>query len=270
MSGRLTVVILTLNEARHLPRCLDHVPEGYPIVVVDSGSTDGTLDIARARGARVFVNPWPGFAAQRNFALEACGIDTEWTLFIDADELFPSAFYEWFERWAAAPESAGCDAGMVASILVFKGVRLRHAPGYPIYHPRLARTAKARFFVNHTRFGESVAEGTPVIHIDIPYDHHFYDGDLVSWMHKHVHWASLEANPVWNAGAAITVRSRVSVALGRTWLRIPLRFIYHYFLKQGFRDGRAGFEYALIYTWFEATKYVVDRAGDLRAYPPRQ
>jgi glycosyltransferase involved in cell wall biosynthesis len=268
MTARMTIAILALNEARNLPRCLDHVPAGYPIVLVDSGSTDGTADIARARGARIYNNPWPGFAAQRNFALERCDIATEWTLFVDADELYPPAFYDWFERWAAGPDGAAHDAAMVASILVFKGVRLLHAPGYPIYHPRLVRTAGVRFFTNHTGHGESVPETARIAHVDIPYDHHFYDGDLKTWMRKHIHLGALEIEPRPTAGTAMTARGRLSVALGGSVLRIPLRFFYHYLFKGGFRDGRAGFEYALMYAWFEGTKYVLRRAGG-NDPPPR-
>ncbi|MGZ8153237.1 MAG: glycosyltransferase, partial [Methylovulum sp.] len=65
----LTVVILTKNEEANLPRCLASIPEYYPIVIVDSGSTDNTIAIARNSGCRIYTNPWPGFADQRNFAI---------------------------------------------------------------------------------------------------------------------------------------------------------------------------------------------------------
>ncbi|WP_256361237.1 glycosyltransferase [Methylomonas koyamae] len=72
----LTVVILACNEAANLPRCLAAIPERYPIVMVDSGSSDDTVAIAERRGCRVYHNPWPGFAEQRNFALQQCAIET--------------------------------------------------------------------------------------------------------------------------------------------------------------------------------------------------
>jgi glycosyltransferase involved in cell wall biosynthesis len=269
MSGRLTIAILTLNEARNLPRCFDHIPASYPIVLVDSGSSDGTLDIARARGARIYSNPWPGYAAQRNFALDHCAIDTMWTLYIDADEVFPLAFYDWFERWVDSPDTAQFDAGMIPSILIFKGVRLMHAPGYPIYHTRLLRTKTVRWVVNEPDFSEKIDAGARIINIEFAYDHYFYPGDLQAWMFKHIRYAGLETGIRRAPNAATTTRTRLSSALGETILRIPLRFIYHYFLRQGFRDGRAGFEYALIYTWFEATKYVLRCAGDRGAHPPQ-
>ncbi len=131
----LTVVILTKNEEANLPRCLAAIPAHYPIVIVDSGSTDNTVAIASSRGCRIYSNPWPGFAEQRNFAIQQCEINTPWLLFVDADEIYPQAFYDRFESEFAHTDSF--DVLMVPSILYLRGKRLNHAPGYPIYHPRL-------------------------------------------------------------------------------------------------------------------------------------
>ena len=84
MPKTLSVVLITLNEAANLPRTLASVRWANEIVVVDSGSTDATLDIARGVGARVFAEPWKGFAAQKNSAIaHATG---DWILSLDADE----------------------------------------------------------------------------------------------------------------------------------------------------------------------------------------
>lgn len=258
-AANLTVVILTKDEERNLQRCLDAVPARYPVVVVDSGSVDATLDIARARGCQIFENAWRGFAGQRNYALESCGIKTEWVLFVDADERYPQAFYDWCENEVAG--NADFDAAMVPSTLIFKGVPLRYAPGYPLYHPRLARTSKVRFVPNHLGFGESFAAECRVVNVDIPYRNYFFDGDLARWMHKHIDYGMHEIRPVGSRGAVSTRRGRINILLGSSFLRVPLRFLYHYLWRGGFRDGRAGFEYALMYCWHEATKYVLRRTG---------
>ena len=150
----LTIVILTKNEQANLPSCLAAIPERYPIVIVDSGSTDDTVVIAISRGCRIYTNPWPGFAEQRNFAIKQCDINTPWILFVDADEIYPQAFYDWFESGMAGADSI--DVLMVPSILYLRGKRLNYAPGYPIYHPRLVRRETTSFVRNHTGHGEAV------------------------------------------------------------------------------------------------------------------
>lgn len=255
----LTVVILTQNEEANLPGCLAAIPERYPVVVIDSGSTDNTLAIARQRGCTVFSNPWPGFAEQRNFALQQCGIQTPWVLFVDADEIYPQRFYDWFE--AKLSETHGIDVLMVPSILYLRGKRLNHAPGYPIYHPRLVRRETASFVSNHTGHGEAVLDTCRIAHSDIPYEHYFYQGEIVAWMHKHVGKAAQEVQLQPTAGAVMTARGRLSVLLGRSWLRIFGRFAYHYLLRGGFLDGAAGLEFALMFTWYEATIYLQAKTG---------
>ena len=81
---KLTVTVITYNEAAHIQDALDSVAWADEVLVVDSGSTDGTADLARARGARVVVREWPGYGAQKNFA--AASASHEWILSVDADE----------------------------------------------------------------------------------------------------------------------------------------------------------------------------------------
>jgi len=255
----LTAVILTKNEARNLPRCLAAIPGRYPVVIVDSGSDDETIAIAREHGCAIYQNPWPGFAEQRNFAIDHCDIVTPWILFIDADEVYPGTFYAWFEADVATTESI--DVVMVPSILYLRGKRLNHAPGYPIYHPRLVRRAAARFVRNHTGHGESVIDTCRLAHAEIPYEHFFYHGEIIAWMHKHIDKAAQEVCLRPTAGAVMTTRGRLSVWLGRSALRIMARFLYHFVLRGGFLDGRAGLEFALMFAWYEATIYMQAKAG---------
>jgi hypothetical protein len=95
------------------------------------------------------------------------------------------------------------------------------------------------------------------IEATIGYDHYFYAGDLGAWLHKHVDHAFAEAHVRRAVGTVETKRGKISALIGQSLWRIPLRFLYHAVLRQGFRDGRAGLEYALMYAWFEATKYLI-------------
>jgi glycosyltransferase involved in cell wall biosynthesis len=255
----LTVVILTKNEQVNLPVCLAGIPERYPIVVVDSGSRDNTLMIATNRKCNVYTNPWSGFAEQRNFAIHHCSIGTPWILFVDADEIYPQAFYDDFEaKWV---NSDSIDVLMVPSILYLRGKRLNHAPGYPIYHPRLVRRETTRFVSNHTGHGEAVVNNCRIAYTDIPYVHYFYHGEILKWMHKHVDKASKEVQLEPTMDAVMTTRGRISVLLGRSWLRIFARFFYHFLFRGGFLDGAVGLEFALMFTWYEATIYVQAKSG---------
>lgn len=259
--ARVIVAILTLNEAGRLPACLAAVPPGYPVLVVDSGSTDATVDIARNAGAMVLVNPWPGYAAQRNFCLDACRGLADWVLFIDADEIFPPAFFDWLDRNVSAG-APGFDVVQIPSVLIWDGQPLRHAPGYPIHHPRLTRVETVRFVPNGTGHGETVAEPCRQIRCPIPYDHFFYDGDLAGWMRKHIGLARQEVlAEAAGRTAHVTFRALLNRIAGRGAWRIPARFLYHYVCLGGFRDGRAGLAYTLMYTWYEATKWTLRRAG---------
>jgi glycosyltransferase involved in cell wall biosynthesis len=259
----LTVVVLTCNEDACIERCLENLRDVRRCVVVDSGSTDGTVAIAQTYPCDIYTNPWLGFAQQRNWALENTGIDTDWVLFADADEVFPNEFFEWFSKEVRGRNDV--DAVMVPSFLYFRGKKLRFAPGYPIYHLRLLRSAKVRFTMNHhTGFGESVTANYRVIEAPIAYDHYFYEGNLSRWLHKHIGYAFAEAHGRRATGTVRTKRGKVSAMAGSSVWRVPLRFLYHFVVRQGFRDGRAGLEYALMYTWFETTKYLIKVADAKR------
>lgn len=263
--SKLTIALLTKNEEKNLPRCLKAVSSGYPVVVVDSGSVDQTLSIAENFDCRIYKNDWLGFAGQRNYALTQCDICTEWTLFIDADEIYPPSFYSWFESQIAF--SQGFDVVMVPSVLIFNGRRLLHAPGYPIYHPRLVRTDVVRFINNYAGHGETISDKHTYINAPISYDHHIFSGNILEWMEKHIRNAAKETvmSPV--RGAKVTPRARLNILLGKSFFRIPGRFLYHYIICRGFLDGKAGLQYSLMYSWYEMTKYTLKKVdGNSLAY----
>ncbi len=256
-----TIVILTKNEADNLPKCLSAIPANYPVVIVDSGSTDSTVEIAKSHGCRVYSNPWPGFAGQRNFAIDHCEITTPWILFVDADEIYPAEFYRWLETDGAVLN--GVDVMMIPSILYLRGKRLNHAPGYPIYHPRLVRIETVRFVTNHTGHGEAVIDSCRIAYSRIPYLHYFYDGEIVEWMHKHIEKAKLEVKLKPTNGAVLTNRGKLSLLLGRSCIRVFGRFFYHFIFRGGILDGMAGLEFALMFTWYEVTIYLQAKSDAL-------
>jgi glycosyltransferase involved in cell wall biosynthesis len=250
----LTVVILTKNEGKRLPRCLEAIPSRYPVVVLDSGSTDETVAIAKEHGCTVYSQRWLGFAEQRNFALKNCNLEKGWVLFVDADEFYPPEFFSWFESRPQLLEEI--DVLMVPSWLVFCGRRLKHAPGYPIYHPRLVRSGIAPFVVGHAGHSETVGPLFRIGYADIGYDHHFFEGDIRSWMRKHIKLAQMEATAGPTEGI-LNPRARISLMIRQSIFRVPARFIYHFVVKRGFLDGYYGLLYSLMYAWYELTKHLI-------------
>src|SRR5207249_9063032 len=152
----LSVTIITLNAAAQLERCLESIAFAEEVIVVDSGSTDGTRELATRRGARVIRKEWLGFGAQKQFAVEAAGHD--WVLCVDADECVSQELREGITEELKAPR------GFVYAMPRrnrFLGRWLKHGEGYPDWSVRL-------FHREHARWGsepvhEKVMTRSPVL-----------------------------------------------------------------------------------------------------------
>ena len=141
MAKTLSVVLITLNEAANLPRTLKSVEWAHEIVVVDSGSTDGTQEAARKAGARVFEEPWKGFAGQKNSAIaHATG---DWVLSLDADEEVSAELAR--EIQELLKQEPAMSAYRVPRLNHFLGRALRHGGYWPDPKLRLFRRGSARF-----------------------------------------------------------------------------------------------------------------------------
>jgi glycosyltransferase involved in cell wall biosynthesis len=139
----ISVVILTLNEAGSLQRSLDSVAWSDDVLVVDSGSSDDTVAIARAAGARVLVRAFDSFAGQRNFAMDTGAFRHRWVLHLDADEVVTPALREELLVLAASTDAA-YPVYRLPSRLIFMGRWLRHAGMYPAYQVRFGRAEALR------------------------------------------------------------------------------------------------------------------------------
>lgn len=265
-NSHIVYCILTLNEEIDLPHCLSSIPPGSNIAVVDSGSTDATLTIAEAAGATIFHNPWQGFSAQRNYALGRLAA-FQWVMFLDADERLTPELTA-----ALAPGALALydrRAYYIASNLYFSGKRLRFAPGYPVFHPRLVSNRPfddGVFVPNDHGHGEAVRSDLTVGYLQCPYDHFFFDGNIRSWMEKHLTLADIEANSEVKKNSNITLRMVLGRLSPSGYPRAFLRFTYHYVLRLGFLDGKAGFLYSVMYFWYEISKAMLSgrdsEAGD--------
>lgn len=241
----LSVAIITLNEEANLPRTLASVSWANEIVVVDSGSTDGTRAIAERNGARFLEEPWRGFAGQKNFALSLCR--SEWVLSLDADEAVSA---ELAESIRAAIESAPAHIGYsVSRRNFFLGRWMRHGGYYPDRKLRLFRRGEASF------------RDTPV-HETAEFNGHIRElrGDLLhdayptlaSYLDHMQRYSTLGANIAASRGR--TGRSLFGFVNG-VLLNPLVTFLYNYVIRGGFLDGREGLLLHLYHSAYVSWKY---------------
>ena len=168
MPNTLSVVLISLNEAAQLPRTLLSVSWAQEIVVVDSGSTDATVEIARQAAARVFTEPWRGFGAQKNLGLDRATGD--WILSLDADEeVSPELAQEIQSLLAGEPRFAAYE---IPRLNHFLGRPLRHGGYWPDPKLRLFRRGAARF--EERPVHETLKTAGPVGLLKNPLLHHCY------------------------------------------------------------------------------------------------
>jgi glycosyltransferase involved in cell wall biosynthesis len=230
MPNSLSVVLITLNEAANLPRSLASVRWAGEILIVDSGSSDATVDLAREAGARVFQEPWRGFGPQKNAAISHATGD--WILSLDADEeVSPELAAEIQALLAADPPFA---AYRIPRLNHFLGRPLRHGGYWPDPKLRLFRRGAARF--QDRAVHESLETGVPVGRLRYPLIHHCYPTleDYIEHMNRYS-----------TAGAAMLVSAgRAPHSLpALVWSAVlnPIAtFIYNYIFRAGFLDGREG------------------------------
>jgi len=242
----LSVVLITHNEEANLPGTLEsvmplvHDGQGE-IVVVDSGSTDRTLEIARAHSAKIFIEPWKGFAAQKNSAMDKASGD--WVLQLDADEaLEPELTEEIATTLRGQPAVSGY---WIPRKNFFLGRWIRHGGFYPDPKLRLVRRGAGRF----VEYGAH-----PTMKVD---------GSTGRFSHALLHHAypTLRGyidhmNSYSSMGAEIAAEKGHShFSVLNIVARPFLTFIYNYFFRLGFLDGREGLLLHLYHSTYVSWKY---------------
>lgn len=263
----LSVIVLTHNEQVNLPACLESlVGLNCEVFVVDSGSTDSTLAIATAAGARTVSHPFDDYATQRNWAQQNLPIRTSWVLHLDADERLTAPLRgEIHELFTGQnqPSLDGIDGFLLCKKTIFLDRWIKHGGHYPSYHLRLFRLGKGfceeklydQHFVVDGKIGKLKNDYLDVV-----------CADLDIWLDRHIRWAELEARQSLSTdrgGVLVRPKAFGNPIERKRWLRtevyerapLYLRalgyWFYRYFLRLGFLDGREGFVFHFLQgLWF--------------------
>ncbi|MGC8702584.1 MAG: glycosyltransferase family 2 protein [Thiomonas sp.] len=239
----VSVIIITRNEHHNIAECLVGVKWADEVVIVDGGSSDGTVEIARSLGARVIIAPdWPGFGRQKNRALDLA--QGEWVFSIDADERVTPALAA--EIQSAVQRADAPDAFSLPRLSSYCGQFMRHGGWYPDRVVRVFRRGKARFSDDIVHESVQVLGTVGQLQCDLLHISYRSLDDVLEKMNR---YSSAGAQKL----AARGRQSGLLTALGKSlWA-----FFRTYVLRRGFLDGRLGFVLACSVaheTWYRYLK----------------
>lgn len=264
----VTAIVAARNEARNLPRCLESLRDVAEVYVIDSQSTDATVQIAESYGAHVvqfhYQGGWP---KKRQWAMESLPLSNDWIFLVDADEALSS---ELSAEIRQAIQNPDFDGYYIALRMFFLGRELRHC-GASFYKLSLFRRGKGRFECRLREQNQSMADMEVHEHVVVqgrtaklrhPLLHHNVES-VSHYIRKHDEYSNWEAR-VWFSGGGNSTDLPPALfgsqAQRRRWLRkrfffVPgspvVLFAYKYFFRLGFLDGIPG----LIYCWFQAVQF---------------
>lgn len=235
----LSAVIITRNAASHIEACLQSVSFADEILVVDSGSTDATLEIAHRHGARVLHQDWLGYGQQKEFAARQARHD--WVLCIDADERVSDELRQSIKEALVAPHFHAC---RMARRNRFMGRWLRHGEGYPDWNLRLYHREHARWSDDPVH--EKVVTDGKIITLMGDLLHESEQG-IADYLAKQDRYTTLQAEMLHRAGKRFNPLKLV--------LSPVFRFFKYYFIRLGFLDGLPGLVHISIGCFNSYRKY---------------
>jgi glycosyltransferase involved in cell wall biosynthesis len=234
----ISVIIITQDEEDNIVECLKSVSWAHEIIVVDSGSADKTVDLARENGAKVFFRKFDDFSSQKNFALD--NASSEWILSIDADERINTALAEEIKTVSA---DRGHEGYFIPRKNIIFGREMKYGGHQNDNHLRLFRRDSGRF-VSTIHESVKVEGGTgtlknPIVHYSTP--------SKKEYMEKLYQYTDMEAE--------LMLSSCKKVYWHYVFTRPVAIFVKRYFLLKGFLDGRKGLEFYFLSAFYEFMKY---------------
>lgn len=263
----ITAIILTKDESENIRDCINSVKDYIKrIVIVDSGSTDDTVKIAKELGADVYFNEFNYYAQQFNWAIDNCKINTEWTLRLDADERFTPSLFEEIKEILKTSNERGINGVTMEAWLYFMGKKLRYGASKK-RKLMLFRTGKGRI-EDRRRDAHTVISGGKTVSTREKFIHYDYK-NLNNFIDKYNKYASREFKDYLDYLEGKDTKISTDEKIQRTrenkfgiyykapsFIRARLWYIYNYYFKLGFLDGREGqiYHYLECY-WY---RYLVD------------
>ena len=265
----ITAIILTKNEEKNIERCITSI-KGLAdrICVVDSGSEDNTIKIAKKLGAEVFVHsPFEYYAKQFNWALDNIKINTKWIYRIDADEYVTEELKNEIILECNNHSKDDVNGFVMKFKIFFMGRFLTHGGVYPFYNLTIFKNGKGRY--EDRSMGEHIvlSEGKT---IDLKNDCLHYDfKDLNTWINKHNWYATREVADYYKTLEKKQIKTELYHEAEKTkskrdnlyyklpkFIRAKLYYWYRYYIKMGFLDGRPGKIYAFLQAYWY--RYIID------------
>jgi glycosyltransferase involved in cell wall biosynthesis len=236
----VTAIVITRDEAAHIDACLDSVAWADEMLVVDSGSTDGTPDLARAKGARVYVRDWPGYSAQKNFAAGEARHD--WIVSLDADErVTPALAEEIRTTLTRTPEEAGF---RIPRVTFHLGRWIRTTDWYPDYQLRLYDRRRAAWKPRPVHESVEVRGLTGYLRHDLQ---HFAYRDIAhhhATMNRYTTLAATQMHAEGRRTGLIDLTVHPAAA-----------FLRNYVLRCGFMEGTPGLVISAMNAYYVFLKF---------------
>lgn len=263
----LSVIVLTMNEEKNIEKCIKSINEiAQRVIVVDSGSTDKTLDIAKSLGADIYHHDFENYARQFNWGLDNTNITTKWVLRLDADEVIPPELAEEMTAEMVAHKDDDINGMQLKLKQNFLGKWLMHGGSYPFIKLMLFKHGIGRIedrkMDEHTVLssGKSIMLKNDALHYDFK--------DITHYIKKHNWYATREAQDYISMNMSSSVaaleegnmkshrKQKAMYYKAPKFFRAFVLFFYSYFFKLGFLDGKEGFVYHVLENfWY---RFLVD------------
>lgn len=268
------IYILTYNEEIDIGECIESALLSDDVIVVDSFSTDRTVEIAQQYPVQVVQHRFESHGKQRTWMLESVKTKYDWIYILEADERMTPELFQECLAIAQSPEHVGY---YVAERVMFMGRWIPNSTQYPRYQLRLLQKGKV-WFTDYGHTEREVCEGSTGF-IKETYPHYTSGKGLSRWLEKHNRYSTDEAAETlkqlqsgtvnWQALFFGTSEVERRHALKDLSLRLPLRplirFLYMYFLLKGFLDGQAGFRWCVLQAFYEYL--IILKAWELEYLP---
>lgn len=239
---KISAFIVCCNEESKIERCLSSVSWCDEIVLVDSGSTDRTIEIAQKYSPKIFTRPWPGYVAQKAFGLEQC--TSEWVLNLDADEEVSPELRDEIQE-LLAHDDGSTNGWYINRVVFFLGKWWRKGTWYPEYRLRLCRRSKTTWG-GRDPHEKALVEG----------DTKKLSGELRHYTYANItHQVQTLNNYALQAARAMNATGK-RPSIAKIFLHPPIRFIKSYLFKRGYREGLPGLIVAVLESGYVFLKYV--------------